>query len=40
MAAQEAPWMVTDRQVRKLRKLMSKGCALSKGAAKASIDQH
>jgi len=40
MAPQEPPLMVTDRQVRRLRKLMSKGCTLSNGAAKASIDQH
>ena len=31
--------MVTDLQVRRLRKLMSKGYTLSNGAAKASIDE-
>jgi len=31
--------MVTDLQVRRLRKLMSKGYTLSSSAAKASIDE-
>ena len=39
MGPQEAPWMVTDLQVRRLRKLMSKGYTLSNSAAKASIDE-
>ena len=31
--------MVTDRQVRRLRTLMSKGYTLSNSAAKASVDE-
>jgi hypothetical protein len=39
MDPQEAPWMVTDLQVRRLRKLMSEGYTLSSSATKAGIDE-
>jgi len=39
MAPEETPWMVTDRPVKKLWKLVRTGYALERGAVKAAIGE-